>query len=119
MRFWIIVLLVCITFFVLFFPLVNKERLCYEASKTSLDEITDDVIARGITKFTQCERSADALYTLETCIRDATKSSMIAAYANDTIQRIVGTVRLSSNNLWTLKAEHNEECSDYRSSQLP
>lgn len=112
-------MLVCTILFVLFFPLVNKERLCYEASKTSLDEITDDIIARGISKFTQCERSADALYTLETCIRDATKSSSVALHANYTIQRIVAIIRMSDNNVWTLKAEHNEECSDYRSSQLP
>ena len=119
MKFWFIVILVCTILFVLFFPLVNKERLCYEAGKSSLDEITDDIIARGISKFTQCERSADALYTLEVCIRDATKSSAVATHANDMIQRIVATVRLSSTNLWTLKAEHNEECTDFSESQLP
>lgn len=119
MRFWIIILLVCIILFVLFFPVVNKERLCYEANKTTLDTITDDVIAKGIPKFTQCERSADALYTLETCIRDATKSSDVASRANNVIQRIVATVRMSGTNLWTLKAEHNDECALFTETQLP
>ncbi|MCX6791566.1 MAG: hypothetical protein NT149_00825 [Candidatus Gottesmanbacteria bacterium] len=119
MKFWFIVILICVAVFILCFPLVNKERLCYEASQTSLDTITDDIIARGIPLSTQCERSADALYTLETCIRDATKSSAIASRANSMIQRIVATVRLSGTNLWMLKAEHNEECTDFSSSQLP
>ncbi len=119
MRFWIIILLAFGIFFYLFYPLVNKERLCYEASKASLDTIKTDIISRGITKFTQCERKADALYTLETCIRDATTSSTIAGRANDTVQRIVATVRLSGDNLWTLKEAHNKECSDFSSDQLP
>jgi hypothetical protein len=119
MRFWILILLLCGILFYLFFPPVNKERLCYEASKTSLDEITDDVIVRGISLSTQCDRRADALYTLETCIRDATKSSAIAPRANDMIQRVVATVRLSGANLWMLKADHNEECADFSGSQLP
>lgn len=119
MKFLILVLLVFGIFFYFFYPPVNKERLCYEASKASLDTITTDIIARGITKFTQCERSADALYTLETCIRDATKSSTVAVRANNMIQRIVAIIRQSSNNLWTLKADHNKDCSDFSSSQLP
>lgn len=119
MKFWIIILLVSGIFVYLFYPPVNKERLCYEASHAGLDTITTDIIARGITKFTQCERSADVLYTLETCIRDATKSSAVASRSNNTVQRIVAIIRQSGGNLWTLKAAHNEECSDFSSSQLP
>lgn len=119
MKFWFIVILICVAAFILCFPLVNKERLCYEASQTNLDNINSDVIARGIPKSTQCERSTDALFTLETCIQGATKSSTVALYANDTIQRIVAIVRLSGNNVWTLKAEHNEACAEFSRYQLP
>jgi hypothetical protein len=119
MKFWIIVVLVCAIIFVLCFPLVNKERLCYEASQTSLDDINYDVVARGIQESTQCERSADVLYTLETCIQDATKSSAVALYANDTIQRIVAIIRPYAPNVWTLKAQHNEDCEEFSRYQLP
>jgi hypothetical protein len=119
MKFWILVLLLCGMLFYLFYPPVNKERLCYEASQTSLNEITDDIIAKGIPLSTQCDRSADVLYTLESCIRDATASSVIASRANDTIQRIVASVRMSNNTVWMLKADHNQKCADFSSSQLP
>jgi len=119
MKLLILVLLLSGILFYLFFPLVNKERLCYEASKTNLDAITTDIIVRSIPLSTQCERSADALYTLEACILDATKSSAVATRANDMILRIVASVRMSDNNLWTLKADHNEKCMDFSSSQLP
>lgn len=119
MKFWFIVILVCVTIFVLCFPLVNKERLCYEASQTSLNDINYDMLARGIPKSTQCERSADTLYTLETCIQNATKSSAVAVYANDTIQRAVAFFRPYEKNVWTLKAEHNETCAGFNNYQLP
>lgn len=119
MKFWFIAILIFVVAFIVYFPLVNKERLCYEASQTTLDDINSDVIARGIPKSTQCERSTDALYALETCIRDATKSSTVALYANDTIQRIVAIIRPYGNNVWTLKAEHNETCAEFSRYQFP
>jgi hypothetical protein len=119
MKFWILVLLLCGILFYLFYPPVNNERLCYEASQASLDTITTDIISRGITKFTECEQSADVLYALESCIRDATQSSIVAPHVNDIIQQIVAVVRLSGTNIWMLKADHNKECADFSSSQLP
>jgi hypothetical protein len=119
MKFFIIVLLLCGIFFYLFFSPVNKERVCYETSQKSLDSITSDIIDKRIPLSTQCGRSADTLYTLETCIREATKSSAIAVKANDMILRIVATVRMSGGNLWTLKADHNEQCASFTQSQLP
>jgi hypothetical protein len=119
MKFWLIVILIGVAASLLFFPPVNKERVCYEASKATLAAIDYDVLARGIVKSTQCERSADALYTLESCIQDATKSSTVASYSNDAIQRFVAILRPYEQNLWTLKAEHNETCAEYSRYQLP
>jgi hypothetical protein len=119
MKVLIIVLLACGIFFYLFFPPANKERLCYEASQTNLEEINYDMLARGIPESTQCERSADALYTLETCIQDATKSSATASYANDFIQRIITVVRPYSQDIWQLKADHNKTCAEFSRYQLP
>jgi len=119
MKFWFIVILVCVTVFVIFFPLVNKERQCYETSQMILDQISANILNQRSSKDTQCSQRADALFDLEACVREATKSSTIATYANDTIQRIVAIVRLSSNNVWTLKAQHNEECAEFSRYQLP
>lgn len=122
MKYWIPIFLVLLVFgilFYLFFPSVNKERICYETGQAGLDTISTDILARGISLSTQCERSADVLYALEGCIREATKSSTIADLANDTILRIVATVRLSRANLWMIKAAHNEKCADFSSAQLP
>ena len=119
MKFIIFVLLACVMLFYLFFPPVNSERLCYEASQTSLNQITDDIIAKSISLSTQCDRSADTLSTLEACIKDATKSSIVASSANDIILQVVASIRMSDNNLGTLKADHNEKCIDFTGSQLP
>lgn len=119
MRFWIIFLLVCGIFLYFFYPPVNTQRICYQTNDSNLDAITSDIFARSISLSTQCERSADALYALEACIRDATKSGTLAARANDMITRIVAVVRYSRPNLWTLKAAHNEKCVDFSDSQLP
>ncbi len=119
MKFWILVLLVIGILFYLFFPPVNTQRVCYQTNDSSLDAINSDIFARGISLSMQCERSADALYTLESCLRNATKSGTLAAQANDMITRIVAVVRYSRPNLWTLKATHNEKCVDFSDSQLP
>ena len=119
MKFWIIVILIGVAAFLLFFPPVNKERVCYEVSNAALSAIDYDIVSRGIPKSIQCERSADTLYTLESCIQDATKSSTVAVYANDVILRIVAVLRPYEHSLWTLKAEHNETCIEYSRYQLP
>jgi len=119
MKVVIFILLACVMLFYLFFPPVNKERLCYEASQTSFNQINDDILSRSIPLSTQCDRSADTLSTLEACIKDATKSSIVATSSNDMIQQIVASVRMSDTNLWTLKADHNEKCIDFSDTQLP
>ena len=119
MKLLIIVLLMCVILLYLFFPPVNKERLCYETSQSSLNLINEYVISRDIQLSDQCDRTAGALYALEACIKDATKSSVVASSANDMIQQIVASVRMSDDNLWTLKADHNEKCIDFNDTQLP
>src|SRR4030042_5773644 len=89
MKFWIIILLVCGIFFYFFFPSVNKERQCYAMSQRNVDQISANLLDKRSSKETLCSQRADALFNLETCIRDATKSSPITLYANDRVQRMV------------------------------
>lgn len=119
MRFFLIILLLSVIAFLLFFSPVNKERACYATSKVKLSDIDYDILSRGISKSMQCERSVDVLYTLESCIQDATKSSMVAGYANDMILRIVAILRPYEHSLWTIKADHNDTCAEYSRYQLP
>jgi hypothetical protein len=119
MKVWIIILLLCGVFFYLFFPSVNKERQCYETSQRNFDQISANILNQRFSKETLCSQRADVLFNLEICIRDATKSSSVAVYANDIIQRIVAMVRQSRTNLWTLKVQHNEECAEFRGYLLP
>ncbi len=119
MKFWILILLVCGIFIYLFFPSVNKERQCYEMSQGNLDQISANILNQRSSKDTLCSQRADVLFNLETCIRDATKSSSVALYANNTVQRIVAIVRLYRNNVWALKVQHNEDCAEFRGYLLP
>ncbi len=119
MKFWIIVLVILGAVFYILYPLVNRERQCYMISQADLSRIASNVLNMRISKETSCSESTDTLFTLEGCMQDATKSSMVAPYVNDTIQRIIAITRPYEKNLWTLKADHNLECAQSESYQLP
>jgi hypothetical protein len=119
MKFWIILLLLCSALFVLFYPVVNKERICYETSQKLLDDIATNVLNQRLSRSMECEQSTNALFDLESCIQDATKSGSIAAYTSEPIQRLVSIIRPYNKNLWTLKKEHNLDCTESSTYQLP
>lgn len=119
MKYWFATFLLGVIFLILFSPLVNTERLCYESSKTVMDQISANVFNQRFSKDMECSQSTDELFNLESCIQNATKSSTVAMYANDTIQRMVAIIRPYSSNVWTLKAEHNQMCANSSSYQLP
>lgn len=119
MKFFVILILLCIVLFFLFFPLVDRERQCYESSQANLDRISSNILNQRITKDMECSQRMDTLFNLESCMQDATKSSIVAQYANNTIQQLLAIIRPYGKNLWTLKAEHNQSCADYSWYQLP
>jgi hypothetical protein len=119
MKFFFSLIILSVILFVLFFPLVNTERQCYEISQTYVDIISTNIFNQRITKDTECSQRMDVLYNLELCIQDATKSSMVAMYSNNMIQRIVSIIRPYAKNLWTLKEEHNQACENFSWYKLP
>ena len=119
MKIFIAVLVICILAFIALFPMVNTERVCYETSQQNMNVINENVPMRGWTKQSVCERSMDELFSLETCIQDATKSSFIADYVKDIIPRIVLIVRPYSNGVFTQKAAHNAQCAEFDWTLLP
>lgn len=118
MKYFIVVLIILAVFVIVLYPLVNNERVCYETSNARLDQISGNVLNLRITKDIECSQSTDVLDNLETCMQDATASSVVAIYANDMIQRIVAIIRPYEKNLWTLKAEHNQSCAGFSWYQL-
>lgn len=104
---------------VVFYTPVNEERKCYNTSSIRFDQISVNVFNQRLTVDKECSESMDVLYDLELCLQDATKSSTIALYANDMIQRIEGIIRPYAKNLWTLKVDHNRKCENYSWYQLP
>jgi len=103
----------------IFFPMVNSERLCYEESQKLLDRISVNVLNQRMTKDMECSGRTDILFALEDCIKEATRSSTVAQYTNDAVMRIVALLRPYGKNLWLLKEEHNNACSDFSWYQLP
>ena len=119
MKFWVGVLVIIALIFYFFFPLVNRERQCYVISQESLDQISSNVLNQKLTSDMECSQTTDTLFTLESCMQDATASSIVAQYANGTIQNIVAIIRPYAKNLWTLKEEHNAACATSGIYQLP
>lgn len=113
MKFLVILIGIIGIILYLFFPAVNSERLCYEASQRQLDQISINILNQRSSKDAQCSQSVDVLFSLETCIQEATKSSSLAQYTNDTILRLVAIIRPYGKNLWNLKEEHNTTCSEF------
>lgn len=119
MKFWLAIFIIGIIVTVLFYPPVNKERICYESAQSSMNDIAASVISRGLSQEEQCGKTTDALWTLESCMQEATKSSMVANYANGTIQQLVSIIRPYAKSLWTQKVEHNQECVNSSYYQIP
>ncbi len=118
MKIWFALFLVGAILVILFYPDVNRERLCYTASQDAINDIAANVLNQRLTKDMECSQSTEVLSNLESCMQEATKSSTVALYANDTVQRLVAIIRPYAKNLWTMKAEHNAACADFSSDQL-
>ncbi len=119
MKILVVFIGICAIMFYFFYPPVNSERLCYENSERNLNQISVNMLNQRSSKDTKCRESSDVISALESCIADATKSSTIAPYANDTIGRVVALLRPYAKNLWILKGEHNSACADFFWYQLP
>lgn len=118
MKYIVGIIVLIIIAVVMVYPLVNSERLCYEKAQQLTDSIQVDVISRGITKQSVCEKRMDVLDSLESCVQAATASGTIADFAGDLIPRLVSVVRPYSNNVFTQKAAHNSECADFSWTRL-
>lgn len=112
-------LLLFVLVFIALFPMVNMERTCYEISQKNIDTINVNVLTQSWSKQMVCEHRMDELSNLESCIQDATKSSYLADYTKDLIPRIVAIIRPYSNNVFTQKADHDMQCTDFRWTLLP
>lgn len=119
MKFWITVLIVIGAIFYFYYPVINKERQCYETSQLLMSQISSNVLNQRLTKDVQCSQSTETLSDLEICIHDATGSSTLAHYTNDTMQTILAIIRPYGDDLWKQKAQHNLDCPDSETYQLP
>lgn len=104
--------------FYLFYPPVSREKLCYEKTQKSYDDIGFKSGSRGWGQKEICENRWDVLSDLQDCVTQATAASQIARYTNSFIEGTVSFIRPFSKEFFTLRAEHNEECSQYPNYQL-
>jgi hypothetical protein len=118
MKSWIPFFIVCAIIVYIFYPFISRQRQCYVNSDDDLSRISSNVDNLRISKDTSCSQTTESLFNLETCISDATKSSMVAQYTNDMITGIVQLIRPFGKNLWTLKTEHNQSCNSSSKYQL-
>jgi hypothetical protein len=119
MKSWIITFIVLGVVLYMFFPLVNRQRQCYINSDADLSQIASNLENLRISRDASCSQTTESLFTLENCLSDATKSSMIASYTNGTIRGVVALIRPFGSDLWMLKADHNKECDSSSKYQLP
>lgn len=119
MKFWLAVIAIVAIICYFYFPIINTERMCYETSQKLTDQISSTVLNYSLSLNDKCSRMTNVLTDLESCVHSATASSTVAQYTNGTIQNVVAIIRPYANNLWTLKANHNQECTNFENDQLP
>lgn len=113
----IVAIVVILGYFI--FPMVNTQRICYETAQNDINDIQSNVLMRNWTEQKVCESRMDKIFTLEGCIQDATGSGMLATYTKEFIPRIVSMIRPYSKNVFTLKQDHNNECTNFSWTVLP
>lgn len=118
MKFWIGLLAICAIILYLYYPIINKERQCYQTVDLLTDQLATNVLNNRVASGDQCTQSTQILFDLENCIQEATSSSTLATYTNGTIQTVVDLSRPYSENLWRLKVDHNAACTS-EPDQLP
>lgn len=114
-----IIILILIGLFIFLFPIVNTERMCYVNGDQRISDIRSNALWRGWDQRMVCESRMDAIFNLESCVQNATKSSTIAPYAATLIQKLVFIIRPSTTGISALKSDHNKECVNFDWSLLP
>ena len=117
MKVFIVFILILIAGFILLFPMIRKEKACYDTADSAINTINFNA-SGGLETEDICDQKTCVLLDLGDCITAATSSSKIAAYSNTIIAGVVGMIRPLSRDFRALKAEHNQECSAYYKYQL-
>jgi len=117
---WLLLLLLIIAGFlaVKLYPIVIKEKTCFDTTSQTIDTINFSVPANDTSKSDVCAKRSVALMDLEDCITQATASSNIARYTGSIIEHAVYVLRPLTKSYSTQKNEHNADCSDYPQFQL-
>jgi len=117
---WFFLLVVCllIAAAVYLYPMVNKEKMCFDTTQSKITDIQYNIVARGLSKENFCSQRSTTLLDLDDCIKAATAGSILAKYVNNIIENTVYVLRPLTKSLTTLKNEHNADCSDYKKLQL-
>jgi hypothetical protein len=100
------------------YPMVYKEKTCFDTTQSKLTDIQYYVVVRGLSKEDVCSQRSMMLLDLEDCIKAATAGSTLARHVNSIIENTVYFIRPLTKSLTTLKNEHNTDCSDYERFQL-
>lgn len=114
----LLLLLVGVGFAILLFPMVMKEKTCYDASNDATTDMNSRVIAQSLSKEDVCSRRSSILVSLETCLQNATASSRLAKHTNGVISQAVMFVHPFTDSVSTQIANHNNDCNDYSDYQL-
>ena len=116
--FILLLILIGVGFAIFLYPMIYKEKICYDNTATAIDAINYSVVSQDVSKETVCSKRGIVLMDLEDCLNTATASSNIALYANSFITRAVYIIRPFTVSLEKLKADHNSDCGDYINYQL-
>lgn len=115
---FLLVVILLIGAAVYLYPIVNKEKLCFDTTQSKITDIQYDIVARNLSKKDVCSQRSTTLLDLEDCIKAATAGSTLARHVNGIIENTVYLIRPLTKSLTTLKNEHNIDCSDFTKLQL-
>jgi len=119
MKLFFLLIIACIVAGAIYvFPMVNKEKMCFDATDASYNNIQFAVVSRNLSKEDVCSQRSETLLNLNDCIKAATSGSTLAPHINSIISNTVYLIRPLTKSLTTLKNEHNADCSDYEQYQL-
>ena len=119
MKLFFLLIIACIIYAAIYvFPMVNKEKMCFDATEAGYNTIQFNVVSKNLSKEDVCSQRSEMLLDLNDCLKSATSGSTLAPRINNIISNTVYLIRPLTKSLTTLKNEHNADCSDYEQYQL-
>ena len=117
---WVYILVVVFLVFVAvkLYPMVMKEKACFDTAAQTIDTLNFSMVANNVSKKDMCSIRSGYLLNLDDCLTQAKAGNKFAKYTGSLVEDAVYVIRPLTKSYITQRNEHNTECSDYPEFQL-